>query len=109
MALTRCPACGRDVSTQATSCPGCGQPQWKEKKTKWWLWIPMGLIAAFFTFAAISSNSPDAQEKTRQRAAIGMCWDEQGRKSNDTGTSQFIAGACERMEQKYRDRWGMNP
>lgn len=26
MALTKCPDCGRDVSTQAAACPGCGHP-----------------------------------------------------------------------------------
>lgn len=26
MALIQCPECGRDVSTQARSCPGCGYP-----------------------------------------------------------------------------------
>jgi len=26
MALTRCPECGRSVSTQAAACPGCGHP-----------------------------------------------------------------------------------
>jgi len=26
MALTKCPDCGREVSTAALSCPGCGRP-----------------------------------------------------------------------------------
>jgi hypothetical protein len=26
MALKQCPECGRDVSTEAASCPGCGHP-----------------------------------------------------------------------------------
>lgn len=26
MALVKCPECGRDVSSQANSCPGCGFP-----------------------------------------------------------------------------------
>lgn len=25
--LGRCPACGREVSTAAPACPGCGQPR----------------------------------------------------------------------------------
>ena len=32
MSLTTCKACGREVSTEAVSCPGCGQPFKKEKK-----------------------------------------------------------------------------
>lgn len=26
MALTKCPDCNRDVSTEAAACPGCGRP-----------------------------------------------------------------------------------
>lgn len=26
LSLTRCPACGREISTQAPSCPACGHP-----------------------------------------------------------------------------------
>ena len=26
MALVRCPECGREVSSQAPACPGCGYP-----------------------------------------------------------------------------------
>ena len=26
MALIKCPSCGRDVSSNATSCPNCGEP-----------------------------------------------------------------------------------
>lgn len=26
MALSKCPDCGRGVSTSATACPGCGRP-----------------------------------------------------------------------------------
>jgi hypothetical protein len=26
MALTKCPDCGKDVSQEAWSCPGCGKP-----------------------------------------------------------------------------------
>lgn len=26
MALARCPDCGREISTEALACPGCGKP-----------------------------------------------------------------------------------
>ena len=32
MALKKCPECGKDVSTAALSCPGCGFLLKKEKK-----------------------------------------------------------------------------
>ena len=31
MALTKCPACGGQVSTEASACPHCGQPQRAER------------------------------------------------------------------------------
>lgn len=109
MHLTRCPACGNDVSTQATTCPSCGQPQWKEKKTKWWLWVPLGVGIAFTLVGLLSPETPESKEKALQRATIEMCWADQGRKSHDSGAAQFIAGACERMEQKFREKWGVAP
>jgi hypothetical protein len=34
MPLIKCPACGKDVSTQATSCPNCGHPLAKSGAVK---------------------------------------------------------------------------
>ena len=34
MPLMKCPACGREVSTQAASCPNCGHPLAKSGATK---------------------------------------------------------------------------
>jgi hypothetical protein len=34
MPLIKCPACGKDVSTQATSCPNCGHPVAKSGANK---------------------------------------------------------------------------
>lgn len=34
MPLIKCPACGKDVSTQAASCPNCGHPLAKSGATK---------------------------------------------------------------------------
>lgn len=46
MALTNCKECGREISSKASACPHCGA---KIPKFKWWLWIPLGLIVAFFS------------------------------------------------------------
>lgn len=34
MALTHCPACGREVSSEARACPGCGHPLGGEAPSK---------------------------------------------------------------------------
>lgn len=50
MALKKCQECGHEVSTSAISCPKCGA---KMPKPKLWLWIPLGLIVAFFIIGAM--------------------------------------------------------
>lgn len=76
---------------------------------KWWIWAPVGAVAAFVAFGAMQSSTPEGKERSRQRDAISMCWDNQGKRSNDPGTARFIAGACERMEAEFVTRWGRKP
>lgn len=109
MALIHCRECGKAISSEATSCPHCGAPIPKPKRTKWWLWVPLSLVAAFFAIGIIAGNSPEAEERHRQRLAIEHCWKEQSRKSFSADTSQFVAGACEMLEDRYRQKWGRNP
>lgn len=67
------------------------------------------LIFIFIIFAMQVSNSPEAEEKYKERQAIKWCWDQQGKKSNEPGTARFIAGACEKMENDYLNKWGVKP
>jgi hypothetical protein len=53
MALIACNECGAEVSTSANACPKCGA---KVPRTKWWLWIPLVLVAAFFAFPYLAST-----------------------------------------------------
>jgi len=47
MSMTACRECGKEISTKARNCPHCGA---KVPHTKWWLWIPLGLVVAFFGY-----------------------------------------------------------
>lgn len=51
MALIKCTECENMLSKTAKSCPQCGA---KIPKTKWWLWIPLGLICIFFSIGIFS-------------------------------------------------------
>jgi RNA polymerase subunit RPABC4/transcription elongation factor Spt4 len=51
MALSSCKECGNEVSTEASACPKCGA---KVPRTKWWLWVPLGLVVVLFVFGAIT-------------------------------------------------------
>lgn len=81
----------------------------KESGPKLWLWIPLGLVAAFLLFGAIKSNTPEGRAKADARQAIELCWQQQGRKSHDGGTARFIAGACEGMESDFVRKYGVKP
>jgi len=106
MALISCKECGAEISTKASACPKCGA---KVPKTKWWLWIPLSLGAAFLIFGAIVGRSPEAKEKAQARHAIDLCWEEQKRKSLDSGTQRFVAGACEALETRFIQKYGYRP
>lgn len=47
MGMIQCKECGAAISDTAKSCPRCGG---KVPRTKWWLWIPLGLFGAFFLY-----------------------------------------------------------
>ncbi|WP_152929669.1 MULTISPECIES: hypothetical protein [Serratia] len=56
-----------------------------------------------------SSMSPEAKEKSQARDAIKLCWEEHDRKSLDEGAKRFIAGTCEKMEAKFKNKYGVKP
>lgn len=115
MALVPCSECGAQISTAAAACPKCGAPASKEpplaKKggSYWWLWIPVIAFAAFMTLGWSESRKPGAEEKSRLRRSIDLCWDEQKRKSLDPGTARFVASTCEMMENDFRAKYGHAP
>lgn len=65
MALIACGECGKQISDKAASCPHCGAPSAAKteplpleepraaRKRRLWLWIPLGLLAAFLVYAAL--------------------------------------------------------
>lgn len=106
MALIACKECGAKVSTKARACPKCGA---KVPKTKWWLWVPLGLVVAFFGIGFVASRSPEAQADAKAGRAIDFCWEEQKRKSFSAGAQRFVAGTCEKMETEYTQKYGHRP
>jgi len=51
MALTKCRECGADVSSQAKACARCGAPVPVPPSSRWWLWLPVGVVAFLFVVA----------------------------------------------------------
>lgn len=124
MALIACSECRKEISNKAFSCPHCGAPlrvsaqspresaATQPKKRGVWKWVigvPVVGFLALLAFGAYISSTPEGRERGDARAAIDLCWSEQSRKSNTSGSARFIAGACEKMERDFRERWGVNP
>ncbi len=64
MAIVSCKECGGEVSTTAKSCPKCGA---RLPRTKWWLWVPLGLVAAFVLYGA---SIPEYEAQARRVRSI---------------------------------------
>lgn len=67
--------------------------------------IAVGCFAALMIIGLMSPETP----KSKDRAAIDLCWKDQGRKSLDPGAARFVAGACEMLEQRFRETHGTEP
>lgn len=53
MALISCKECGNEVAASAKACMKCGA---KVPRTRWWIVIPLILVAAFFALPYIASS-----------------------------------------------------
>ncbi len=128
-----CPNCDAPCPMDAEQCTKCGaifgQVGWKPRKKGWvgsaaeptpqpppaqkqtvvWPWVVVGLVGAFFAYGYSVSSTPQAMERQRQQSVIHSCWNEQKRKSLDSGSQQTIARICEGYESEYRQRHGRNP
>lgn len=131
MALTICSECQGSVSDRAAACPHCGAPissetseppikvpaenetvQQPKKKGGIWKWVlgvPLGAFLLLMLIGSCAGNSPEGKEKSASRNAIDYCWKEQSRKSFDPSTARFVASTCEKMEQDFRNKWGVSP
>lgn len=71
MSLVPCRECGEQISSSAKTCPKCGA---KVPRFKWWLWVPVGLVVAFFAFGwAVGPHSPqDAYDNEYARCMRQM-------------------------------------
>jgi hypothetical protein len=107
MALIKCTECQAEISDQADKCPHCG---FKAKKpgVSVWVWVALGIFG-FFVIGVWVSPPASSNEKWQARRAIENCWDDQKKKSLDPGTQRLIAGACEKMERDFTQKYGTSP
>lgn len=112
MTLHACPECQKPVSSKAAACPHCGAkvatPPAPPGAMGTMGWFFAGLILVFITWAAIKGFGTD-DGRSKARAAIDLCWAEQGRKSLDPATARFAASACEFMATEFEKKYGIKP
>ena len=128
MALVKCVDCGTEISDRAAACIKCGAPiaaRPPERDTSpperntpppeperggisWW-WLPVAGVAVFFGCGALLSNTPTATAKDQDRKVIEVCHRDQERKSLEPSTARFVAGVCERLEDEFRQKYGVSP
>lgn len=69
----------------------------------------MAAIVIFLGFGAIVGNTPEAKEKSRARSAINLCRKEEREYTGPVGSKKIITGACEKLENDFRTRFGLEP
>lgn len=104
-----CKECGREISQAAKSCPGCGAPNVRPGMSAWPFFIILGLVAAMGFIATRSNNVSQDSEISHERRAIAYCWETHDKQSLGNADKRFIAGACEKMESDFREKWRSNP
>ena len=104
--MRTCGECGGVISSDARVCPRCG---FRVPRTKWWLWVPLALLAAFALYAVVSGSTPEARRESQAIDSIEHCWSEQRRKSLTPEAARMLATACETMERDFRRRYGREP
>ena len=123
--MVKCVDCGTEISDRAVACIKCGAPVVApsvapsfERNTpppeperggiSWW-WLPVAGVAVFFGCGALLSNTPTATAKDQDRKVIEVCHRDQERKSLEPSTARFVAGVCERLEDEFRQKYGVSP
>lgn len=124
MALIKCSECGAEVSDKAAACVKCGAPiisdripplptitETPKTGSSWsWVWWVAGLFFGLLLLSSIfSARTPQDDAKSKARALISKCWDDQKRKSLDPAAARYLAGMCEKFEDDFRQAHGHNP
>lgn len=102
MALVKCPECGRDISTAAAACPGCGAPaggRSPPKKTRTpdrigtAILLLGGTVLALVTCSSLLGGAGRrTAEVTPGQAARGACSLFITRAADDPGSVEWFSG-----------------
>lgn len=74
--------------------------------------VAVGLVVAavlFLGFGAIVSNTPQGKAKIQARDAIDLCHREESSYAGTAGAKSIITGACRKLEDDFRLKFGHAP
>jgi predicted nucleic acid-binding Zn ribbon protein len=110
MPLIACPECSAAISDMAKACPSCGARVAKDQRiAKRVAVCVFAGVMIFFLIGVMHKPSPEEIALDSDRAAIKLCWSDQGRKSLDPPTARFVASACEHLEAAFRAKYNRAP
>lgn len=73
MSLTQCPACSRDVSTQAPSCPNCGQPLHTYNPARY-AWLMGQVLGIFLILGGLGAMAAGMGRAGLAVFGLGLAW-----------------------------------
>lgn len=111
MSLIPCPECKREMSSKAKACPHCGAPKADNRPSAWPGLLSAAVVLVILVVLISANTEPDeaSREKVGARRAIELCWKDQQRKSISPEDARSVAGVCEMMEKRFRDRYVVAP
>ena len=72
------------------------------------IWAGLAVLA-FVAYALNREVSQEEKGKIHFRDTIEQCWTEQKQKSLPPDQARFIAGACEKLERDFKEKYKVNP
>lgn len=121
MALITCHECNKQYSSEAATCVHCGATNKDYVKPTsgcmtallWTVGIVVVGFVILMMFGASISSTPEGKERSSERFAIEYCEDEYDKLKEDPrmtrGALAIAYGACEKMKDDFRAKWGREP
>ncbi len=107
--LISCPECKKEYSDQAKACVHCGARNPKRMGPGLKLATILAAVLCVFLALVLIGNLAYDPEKERDQRAIAECKKTENDPLLDADARRLARGACELLEQRYREKYGHAP